>query len=146
MKDSEAVDRVSRAVCFIYWMEHMKPTLVRNQDLGMPMISWIKAQLERRRRNRDQVRADAQALASSDPINAYYDAQRMAARCRHAGELDEFMHWSRVAAEVARIEPRAQMDFRKARAIDDREEVRQSQTDLKRHENETSVKKRRHNN
>ena len=120
--------------------------MVRRQDLGTVMISWIIRYLDRRRQNRDRFKADARALASSDPANAYYDAQRMAARCRHAGEVDEFMHWSRVAAEVARIEPRAQMDFRKVRAIDDREEVRQSQTDLKRHENETSVKKRRHNN
>lgn len=88
------------------------------------MFNWIKQYLERRRQDRDRVGADARALASSDPLNAYYDAQRMAARCRHAGDRDEFMHWSRVAAEVARIEPRAGMDFGKVRAIDDREEER----------------------
>jgi len=96
------------------------------------MFNWIKQYLERRRQNRDRLRADARALASSDPVNAYYDAQRMAARCRHAGEVDEFMHWSRVAAEVARIEPRAAMDFKTVQAISDREEARQRQTELRR--------------
>lgn len=96
------------------------------------MFNWIKRYLEKRRQVRDQVRADARALALVDPVNAYYDAQRMAARCRHAGERNDFLHWSNVAAEVARIEPRAEMDFTKVRAIDDREEARHRQDQMRR--------------
>lgn len=88
------------------------------------MFNWIKQYLERHRQDRDRVGADARALASSDPVNAYYNAQRMAARCRCSGKADDFLHWSRVAAEVARIEPRAAMDFKTVQAIDDHEEAR----------------------
>lgn len=96
------------------------------------MISWIKKHLEKRRQLQDRFKADAQKLAAADSLNAYYNAQRLAARCRHAGEGDEFMHWSRVAAEIARIEPRAEMDFAKVRAIDDREDARQTQDQMRR--------------
>ncbi len=93
----------------------------------MLMISWIKTRFRRRRQNRDRFKADARALASSDPVNAYCNAQRFAARCRYAGERDEFMHWAKVAAEIARIEPRAEMDFAKLKTINDQEEARQGQ-------------------
>lgn len=96
------------------------------------MFNWIKQYLERRRQDRDQVRADARALVSADPIAAYYDAQRLAARCRCSGKADDFLHWSRVAAEVARIEPRAAMDFKTVQAINDREEARQRQDKMRR--------------
>lgn len=116
------------------------------------MISWIKKHLEKDRQIQDRCKADAQKLASADPLNSYYNAQRSAARCRYAGEADEFMHWSRVAAEIARIERRAAMDFKTVQAINDREEARQRQIEMRRQqkrdatEYETSVKKRRLNN
>jgi hypothetical protein len=88
------------------------------------MFGWIKKLVERRRQIQDRCKADARALVSADPIAAYYNAQRMAARCRCAGKTDDFLHWSRVAAEVARIEPRAAMDFKTVQAINDREEAR----------------------
>ncbi|KGF67683.1 hypothetical protein LL06_20890 [Hoeflea sp. BAL378] len=94
------------------------------------MISWIKKHFEKRRQVGDRCKADAEKLASADPVNSYYNAQRAAIRCRCAGQVDEFMHWSKVAAEVARIEPRAEMDFAKVQAINDREEARQRQSEM----------------
>ncbi len=84
--------------------------------------------LEKRRQDRDRCRAEAIKFALADPENAYYNAQRLAARCRCAGQAEEYVHWSRVAAEIARIEPRAEMNFAKVKAINDREEARQRQS------------------
>lgn len=96
------------------------------------MIGWIKKHLEKHRRIQDRCKADARALVSADPIAAYYNAQRLAARCRCSGKANDFLHWSRVAAEVARIEPRAAMDFKTVQAINDREEARQRQDQMRR--------------
>lgn len=60
-------------------------------------------------------------LPGADPINAYYEAQRRAARSRAQGNAGEYWHWAKVASEVVRIEPRAEMDFEVVRAIVDQE-------------------------
>lgn len=99
------------------------------------MFNWIKQYRERRRRIQDRCKADARALVSADPIAAYCNAQRLAARCRCSGQADDFLHWSRVAAEVARIEPRAAMDFKTVQAINDREEARQMHNEMRRERN-----------
>jgi hypothetical protein len=36
---------------------------------------------------------------------AYYEAQRRAARARASHDGVDFLHWAKVAAEVARISP-----------------------------------------
>lgn len=51
---------------------------------------------------------------------AYYDAQRAAARARFAGDSQAFLHWARVAAEVARISS-APMDYEIVKRIVDEE-------------------------
>jgi len=91
------------------------------------MISWIRKFVEQRQTARRRWEADARKLVSADPVDAYYHAQRLAARCRCAGETDEFGHWSKVAAEVARIEPLAEMNYAKVKAINDREKARHKQ-------------------
>lgn len=87
------------------------------------MIDWIRAFVEQRRAARRRWKVDAKKLVSADPMEAYYRAQRLAARFRCAGEAREYWHWSKVAAEVARIEPQAEMDFAVLKAINEEEEI-----------------------
>lgn len=54
--------------------------------------------------------------------NACYEAPRRAARVR--GEKAEFYHWAKVAAEIARISPQAEMDIDIETAIVAEEERR----------------------
>ena len=56
---------------------------------------------------------------------AYYTAQRLGARSRFRGDRDGFWHWSKVAAEVARISPEVEMDMAVVERI--AEEERQGQ-------------------
>ncbi len=56
-----------------------------------------------------------------NPSTAYYDAQRIATRARLAGDASAFMHWARVAAEVARISDNP-MDMKVLRTIVEEEE------------------------
>ena len=66
---------------------------------------------------RHRWQADARALVAADEAGAYYDAQRQAARARVSGDKAEFYHWAKVAAEVARIAPLAEMDIDVVRAV-----------------------------
>lgn len=79
---------------------------------------------ERRRARRSLVLSDARTLIERDERNAYYDAQRLAARSRFRGDGTSFMHWASVAAEVARLSPTAEMDMRTVGAIVDEERAR----------------------
>lgn len=86
------------------------------------MLEMIGRWLERRRMIRRRWQADARALVAADQTGAYYDAQRRAARARVCGDRDEFYHWAKVAAEVARITPFAEMDIEMVRAVAAEEE------------------------
>ena len=88
------------------------------------MFAAIGRWLERRRAIRRRWQADALDLVSVDEFDAYYAAQRLAARARAGGLAGEFLHWSKVAAEVARISSRAEMDLGKVQAIVDEEQRR----------------------
>lgn len=83
----------------------------------------ISGWLERRKAAKARVRADARGLLGRSPATAYYDAQRLAARARFAGDGKGFVHWARVAAEVARIGT-GPMDIEVVRAIVAEEERR----------------------
>ncbi|KQW26412.1 hypothetical protein ASE36_20750 [Rhizobium sp. Root274] len=85
------------------------------------MTCFLRQWIERRRAIRRRWQEDARRLAATDPVNAYYEAQRRAARSRAQGLTNEYWHWARVASEVARIEPRAEMDFEVVKAIADQE-------------------------
>lgn len=85
------------------------------------MIVFLRRWIEHRRAVRRRSQEDAMRLAGADPINAYYEAQRRAARSRAQGNAGEYWHWAKVASEVARIEPRAAMDFEVVKAIADQE-------------------------
>ncbi|MBB4053532.1 hypothetical protein GGR20_003194 [Devosia subaequoris] len=87
------------------------------------MFSAISEWFERRRELRRLCRDDARQLINRNPLTAYYDAQRAAARARFSGDGRAFMHWARVAAEVARISD-APMSLEVVEAIVDEEERR----------------------
>lgn len=81
------------------------------------MLAAIGTWVERRRSIRRRWQADARALADADMYNAYYEAQRRAARARVRNDRAAFYHWAKVAAEVARIAPLAGMDIDVVRAV-----------------------------
>ncbi|RUV50028.1 MULTISPECIES: hypothetical protein [unclassified Mesorhizobium] len=89
------------------------------------MFAALRRWAEQRRAIRRRWQADARALVIADEVNAYYEAQRRAARARVRGDRAEFFHWAKVAAEVARLTPRAEMDVDVVRAIAGGEERRQ---------------------
>ncbi|NKL72973.1 hypothetical protein GFM09_27535 [Rhizobium leguminosarum bv. viciae] len=75
--------------------------------------------IEKRRNIRRRCQADARTLIRDDEHAAYYSAQRLAARSRSAGDMAEFWHWAKVASEIARVSPHAEMDLRIVQAIAD---------------------------
>lgn len=89
------------------------------------MFAALRRWVEQRRAIRRRWQADARALVIADEVNAYYEAQRRAARARVRGDRAEFFHWAKVAAEVARLTPRADMDVDVVQAIAAGEERRQ---------------------
>lgn len=85
------------------------------------MIELLRQWIEHRRAIRRRWQEDARWLTAVDPVNAYYEAQRRAARSRARRNAGDYWHWANVASEVARIEPRADMDFEVVKAIADQE-------------------------
>lgn len=77
--------------------------------------------LARRRAIRARWQADARDLIRHNERVAYYEAQRRAARARADGDRGEFWHWAKVAAEVARLSPIAEMDQATLEAVVDAE-------------------------
>lgn len=88
------------------------------------LVGLLRRWIEHRRAIRRRWQEDAKRLAASDPVGAYYEAQRRAQRSRAQGHSAEYWHWAKVASEVARIEPRAEMDFEVVKAIADEEAAR----------------------
>lgn len=85
--------------------------------------------LEQRRAIRRRWRSDARELIRIDEFGAYYAAQRLAACARASGLVGEFLHWTKVAAEVARVSPRAEMNLATVQAIVDEELRRRGRPD-----------------
>jgi hypothetical protein len=79
--------------------------------------SFMKTWFARRRHLRSMWKADARELIARDERNAYYDAQRLAARCRAAGDTAGFVHWAKAAADVARVSSVADMNMSVVDAI-----------------------------
>lgn len=67
-------------------------------------------------------RTDARLLHVAKEINAYYEAQRRAARFRTPGNRAEYWHSAKVAAEVVRLSPHVEMDIDVVRRIVSEEE------------------------
>jgi len=95
------------------------------------MLGALRRWIERRRQVRRRWQADARRLIRHDEPGAYYEAQRLAARARASGHAGEFIHWAKVAAEVARISLLAQMELAVVQAIVD-DETRQARASLSR--------------
>jgi hypothetical protein len=89
----------------------------------MRVLSAVSTWIERRRQSRRLFQEDARQLIERDPATAYYDAQRLAARARFASDSQAFLHWAKVAAEVARI-GNAPMNYETVKAIVAEEERR----------------------
>lgn len=81
------------------------------------VADWI----EKRRQIRARWQRDARMLIAAHDRDAYYEAQRMAARSRAHGDTSEFWHWAKVASEVARLSPVAEMDLKVVQVIADEE-------------------------
>lgn len=81
------------------------------------MIAAWRRWIEKRRSIRRLWQADAKELIRIDERQAYYAAQRLAARARAEGDRHSFAHWAKVAAEVARLSPVAEMDYAVMEAI-----------------------------
>lgn len=93
----------------------------RNRSKGPPALSrWI----ERRANIRRRWQADARRLVADDERTAYYEAQRCAARARAEGDTKAYLHWAKVAAEIARISSVASMDIEIVRNVIDAEVMR----------------------
>lgn len=75
------------------------------------MLDLLRRWLDHRKQIRRRWKSDAARLIRLDEPGAYYAAQRFAARSRAAGDRAEFYHWAKVAAEVARRSPIAEMDL-----------------------------------
>lgn len=85
------------------------------------MFAVLRGWLDRRREIRRRWQSDARMLAADQPRTAYYEAQRRAAVARSHGDAAGFWHWGKVAAEVARICPTAEMDLETLKDVVDRE-------------------------
>lgn len=87
------------------------------------MIRFLTQWLARRRAIRRRWQDYARLLAISDPAGSYHEAQRHAFHSRSDGDFNECWHWAKVASEIVRIEPRAEMDFAVLQALSDQEEA-----------------------
>lgn len=85
------------------------------------MLARFRRWVDDRRDIRRRWQSDARALLSQDERGAYYAAQRLAARSRATGDGSAFLHWTKVAAEVAWLSPIAEMDLATVQAIVDAE-------------------------
>lgn len=92
------------------------------------VISLVRGRVDRRRAIRHRWQRDARSLIAQIERGAYYAAQRLAARSRALGERREFIHWAKVAAEVARLLPIAEMDMATVRSIADDEMAQRDRT------------------
>ncbi|MFG1293628.1 hypothetical protein V5F32_18620 [Xanthobacter oligotrophicus] len=81
------------------------------------LTGWI----EKRRQIRRLWQQDARVMIERHGRLSYYEAQRLAARRRAQGDGSGFSHWAKVASEVARLSPVAEMDMKVVQAIADEE-------------------------
>jgi len=90
------------------------------------MLNILSTWLADRRTKRRRIELCARRLIMENEQKAYYTAQRLAARSRANRDRNEFWHWARVAAEVARTSRVAEMDLNTVQAIADEELARQT--------------------
>lgn len=91
------------------------------------MLQAARRWAEKRRAIRRRWQTDARRLVRRDERAAYYEAQRLAARFRARGDAGKFLHWTKVAAEIARVAPAAEMDIDVVQALVDDELIRRNE-------------------
>jgi hypothetical protein len=99
-------------------------TMCGNGKNGAGMFNILTAWIDGRRAVRRRWQTDARSLIGTDERGAYYAAQRFAAHNRVRGDRAEFWHWAKVASEVARLSPVAEMDRNVVESIIDEESRR----------------------
>jgi hypothetical protein len=87
----------------------------------MILLEALRRWADKRRTIRRRWQQDGRSLVTRDERTAYYEAQRLVARSRVHGNAGEAFHWAKVAAEVVRIAPGAEMDIDVVRAVVDEE-------------------------
>lgn len=92
------------------------------------MLSRLRAWIETRKHLRQAWRDDAGALIAQNEKEAYYVAQRLAARARARRENELAWHWAKVASEIARRSPIAEMDWQVVKQIAAEEDGRADRT------------------
>ncbi len=85
------------------------------------MYCILAAWIEKRRQIRVRWQQDARTMIERHGRHAYYEAQRLAARSRAKRDRSGFWHWAKVASEVARLSPVAEMDMKVVQANADEE-------------------------
>lgn len=88
---------------------------------GDDLLATFRRWTDKRRAIRRRWQQDARSLVARDERTAYYEAQRLVARSRVHGNAGEAFHWAKVAAEIARIAPGAEMDAGVVRSVVDDE-------------------------
>lgn len=83
----------------------------------MTVISAVQRWLQGRRAIRALWKSDALILIQRNERLAFYEAQRLAARCRARGDIQGFFHWAKVASEVTRLSAVAETDQEVLREI-----------------------------
>lgn len=85
------------------------------------MLRIITDWFEKRRQIRFRWQQDARMMIERHGRHAYYEAQRLAARRRAMRDRSGFWHWAKVASEIARLSPAAEMDMKVVQANADEE-------------------------
>lgn len=88
------------------------------------MFGIFRRWIGHRRDLRQRWQEDARRLLGAEETEAYYEAQRRATQARVRGDRNEFYHWAKVAAEVARLSANVEMDIAVLRTIVAEEERR----------------------
>ncbi len=74
----------------------------------------LRGYVKRWRLRRIRCKADAQRLIAIDKRSSFQLAQVEIAKARIAGDKAESWHWTKVAAEIARICPEADLDVERS--------------------------------
>lgn len=108
-------------LAFVWTLDMILHRLNVDKGNETAMLGILADWIQKRREIRRRWQHDAQCLLHSHGINAYYEAQRRAARARSEHDRCGFWHWAKVASEVARLSPDVEMDMTIVRTIADAE-------------------------
>jgi hypothetical protein len=91
------------------------------REVRVGIFELISRWIAGRRLKKRLVEEDARRLLELNPRTAFYDAQRFVTRARLSGNSKVFVHWVRVAAEIAKISDNP-LDVNAMKVVVDEEE------------------------